>query len=610
MSRRLLSTLGLLVSMLLAPTVSRAQGAAPEVPAGYETGWHIVRPGETLEGLAARYLGSAGAWAQIQRLNPRIEDPNRIEPGQRVRILVRRGTLPMAKLNRLSRQVEEQPSPIPWFAAQVDDLLVERDGVRTYAKSSADLRFTDGTRLLVTEDSLVFLRRTGGMLQGIEKKSVEIVEGQADLESGPSPGRSAGAPRPEVEIVLGNARATSRPDSSGGVQARARRPTEGGSKVMVYGGDGEVESGGAKVAVPQGMGTSVPQQGPPSPPEKLLPAPRATAPAASAEVACLTPLFTWEPVPEADSYIVEVCGDPGCGVLVERATEIKAAEWRPATPLPLGAFHWRVTARGRSGLDGYPGEPGTVSILPQVASLPPLEGGTLRIVGTQADIEGRTFVNGEVRLEVAAADGTVAESPGQVAIDGREAGAWPTAWPAGEHTVSAAAAADPCGQSPSFKLAPVTFVVDDTPPSLRWEAGDRKSFAGRLTPPEMVLRSRKSDRRRDEGRNTPLTWSTGGVRWFPLAVSGKEEAAGLLGTVEIASDSPELFLRTRGLKLAANGTDVPLGEDDLLWISAEDTGSRVQSLTLTTRVTPAGTILEAVAVDLVGNSSRVEWLLR
>ncbi|HSN86084.1 MAG TPA: LysM peptidoglycan-binding domain-containing protein, partial [Thermoanaerobaculia bacterium] len=225
---------------------------SPASAAKPESGWHIVRPGETLHRVAARYLGSAARWPEIARLNPGIEDPNRLEPGQRIRVS-QATEAPAARVARLSRKVEAQPTPIAWENARQDDLLLEKDGLRTYGKSSAEMAFSDGTRLLVTESSLVFLQRTGGQLRGVDRKAVEIVEGQADVESGIRP---AGGAAPEVEIVLGSTRARSRPTPSratpGAARTRARRSEEGGAKLMVYGGEGEVEAGGAKVSVPAG----------------------------------------------------------------------------------------------------------------------------------------------------------------------------------------------------------------------------------------------------------------------------------------------------------------------------------------------------------------------
>ncbi|HEX3130802.1 MAG TPA: LysM domain-containing protein, partial [Thermoanaerobaculia bacterium] len=198
-----------------------------------ESGWHIVRPGDTLEALADLYLGSSQFWKRLADLNREILDPNVIEPGQRLRVLLPiRGSLPVARIDRVSRKVEEQPQPNPWNEARPGDLLVERDAVRTYKASSAVMDFRDGSSLMVTEDSLVFLNRAGSRLKGAPPThSVEIVEGQADVEVGAPRLASAEAVRPEVEIVLGNTRARSKPAVSaagGQSQSRARKAEGGG----------------------------------------------------------------------------------------------------------------------------------------------------------------------------------------------------------------------------------------------------------------------------------------------------------------------------------------------------------------------------------------------
>jgi hypothetical protein len=579
------------------------------VPEGFEAGWHTVRPGETLEAIAARYLGSSGEWRRLQRLNPGINDANRIEPGQRIRVLIRQGVSPAAQLSRLSRQVEEQPSPIPWSEARVGDVLVERDGVRTYRKSSAELSFLDGTRLQVTEDSLVFLRRTGGNLKGVPgRRSVEIVEGQADLETRPVPGRPAASP--EIEIVLGGTTATSRPGGAGTAQARARRSEEGGAKVMVYGGEGEVEAGGSRVQVPQGMGTSVAKEGPPSPPEKLLPSPERTAPESGAALGCANPSFSWEPVADAASYTMEVCRDAACAELVDRATGIAEAAWRAAA-LPAGDFHWRVTARSRSGLDGYPSPASALSILSDQAD-EAAPAGVLALAGTQVRVDGGLFVNTSIRPELTVDDSGSGGSGGSGGakslpmVNGREVAAWPQPWEPGEYTAGAVAL-DRCGNRAA--VAPISFIVDGAPPEVVWEAGDRTVFADRLTPPEMVRRegrARREKRRRDiaeAAEKAPLAWSSGGIDWTPLTP--------LDAPLKIESDHPQLFLRSAGLKLVADGREASFTDGRLVWLTARDGESRVERMTLTPRQAPdGGMVLEVEVVDLVGNTTRKEWRLR
>jgi nucleoid-associated protein YgaU len=46
---------------------------------------HIVQPGDTLRGLAARFLGDARRWPEIFQANRDvISDPNLIRPGMRL----------------------------------------------------------------------------------------------------------------------------------------------------------------------------------------------------------------------------------------------------------------------------------------------------------------------------------------------------------------------------------------------------------------------------------------------------------------------------------------------------------------------------------------------
>jgi hypothetical protein len=581
---------GLLLGALVAMPVS-AQAPAQilaQIPENLDTGWHIVRPGETLQQITLLYLGSAELWQRVAQLNPDIADPNLLTPGQRVRIfLPRRQGAAAAQVSQVSRKVEAQPSPIPWEDAKVGDLLVARDGVRTYPRSSAEMAFPDGTRLTVTEDSLVFLQRTGGALRGVERKAVEIVQGQAEVAARPAAGRSAGQPS-EVEIVLGNTRATARSDRSGAVQTRARRAEEGGAKLMAYGGDADVEAGGAKVQVAQGMGTSVAASGPPGPPEKLLPAPGGLAPAARAEVACANPALSWEPVPEAASYIVEVCRDAECGAQVERALGIAGTEWRPQA-LPAADLWWRVTARSRSGLDGYPAAARQLAVTSERADAQPPTG-TVTLAGPQVRVGETLFAGPGASLAVTTADegGNPADTVRwRPLINGKEtelaAAAGP--WTAGVYTAGAVAV-DLCGNRGA--IAPVSFTVDTTPPALTWDVVDYDAFAGRGKKAAKV-------------RNAPLTWS-GGVQWLPLA-AGQE--------VRIDSDGPQAFFHAAGARLVADGREIILGDGQMLRVRAHDGESLVEHLRFLLRPGGGGAaVLEIETGDLVGNARKAAWELR
>ena len=620
-----LSPLSALPLLLLAAGAAHAQGhpAPPPPPAAaVTTSWHTVRPGETLRGIATQFLGSAERWIELHKLNPTIADPDRIAPGQRVRVPAVPSSFPAARLNRLSRQVEDEPSPIPWHSAQEGDVLVERDGLRTHQRSSADMQFLDGARLLVTEDSLVFFHRAGSTLRGTPKKSIEIVEGQAELEA-----RSAtAAPAPEVEIVLGGTKATSRPDGAGNARTRARRAEQGSAKVMAYGGQSEVEAGGAKVQVPHGMGTSVAAEGPPSPPEPLLPAPTGLEPAPGSQRACADPLLAWQATPQAAAYIVEICRDPACGVLVERRIGDAATQWRP-DPLPVGELYWRVTARSRSGLDGYPSEGIRLAITSEkraadrraaggaAIAAATAASGTFQVGGPQVRVGKRLFVSPAATVSTGGADNL----PGAwvPVIDGQEAGAWPATWTPGEHT-AAAVIHDGCGEGAA--IAAVAFVVDAAAPVIRWEVGDRQALADRLAPDSEKERERLGGRRTG-GIAAPDAWtSRAGVWRLPLPWApvrdrrrrrDRNEAGENLAplAMEIASDHPQAFFTAPDTILTVDGKETTIG-DRILWVDAEDAGAGVERVSFRTRAEGDRVVLEIEARDMVGNVSRKEIALR
>jgi hypothetical protein len=336
------------IVLLLAPAAAPAQTASPSPRASLR---HRVEPGETLEGLAQLYLGDNLRWPEIHKANPGIADPHRIAPGYLV--VIPASLLRTAEIRALSRKVESRPNPDPaWSPARTGELLKQRDALRTYERSSADLAFDDGSRLVVTEQSLVFLREEGKHLTGsVARRPVEIVEGQADLDSRPKPGG-----HPDLEIIVGGARTRPNVGEDGTAQARARKAASGDAQLMVYGGSAELEAAGQKVDIPSGMGSSIPKNGPPGAPERLLLAPKTQSPAPDALVDHSNPRIVWQAVEGAVSYVVEICRDPGCGELLARATRVTGTRWQ-ADGLPMGRLYYRVTAVSPSGLDGFPAKP-------------------------------------------------------------------------------------------------------------------------------------------------------------------------------------------------------------------------------------------------------------
>jgi hypothetical protein len=355
-----LALTALLGTAAAASAANPAGAANPAEPATRPTwqedkvGTYVIRPGDTLEEITRRFLGTPRLWRSNWKLNPSIRDPHHLQPGSRIQVILER-RLPSrtAEIRQVSNHVDQKPQPNDWTPAHRGDVLQERDGVRTFANASANLGFDDGSSLLLTEDSLVFLRNLSKSPAGLLRQSVEVERGQADFNAPPlrAPKQAA-----EVEIVLGGATVRPTPSGPGGSAARTRRPAAGGAQVMVYGGQSTLSAGGAAVALPPGTGSSAPEGGAPLPPEKLLPAVRLISPAPGTSLGYANPAFRWQKLAEAASYTLEVCGDAACHLLVGRKTGLATAEW-VAPSLPVGNLFARVTAVSRSGLDGFPGAP-------------------------------------------------------------------------------------------------------------------------------------------------------------------------------------------------------------------------------------------------------------
>ncbi|HEV7240095.1 MAG TPA: LysM domain-containing protein [Thermoanaerobaculia bacterium] len=356
-------------------------------------GWHVVKEGETLEGITTRYLGTPRAWRENWKLNPDVENPHRLTPGQRILVIIAR-TLPAqsALVQRVARRVEKKPEPEPWTRANPGDRLVERDGVHTFEASSAELKFDDDTLLTLTENSLVFLRTAkppASPSPERDRSAIEIVEGHADLEKPAKPKRAH-----DIEVVVGST--VAKPNDPA---AKARfRALGTAAQVMSFKGTTAVASAGAEVKVPGGMGVSVPEGAKPPAPEKLLGAPTVEA----RDVSVPRPSLHWAALNGASSYTVEVCRDRGCAEVIARATEVSATEWRPSDALPAGSLFYRVTGRGGNGLDGYPaaaplvvhsGVSGVVTTdeHPSANVAVHLHRGEQRIASTRTDARG-TFV--------------------------------------------------------------------------------------------------------------------------------------------------------------------------------------------------------------------------
>lgn len=632
---------GIAASLLaLFAATAFAQGGAGEGGGKKITGWHIVRPGENLIQITTKYMGNPALWRDNWKLNPQIQNPHVIMPGTRLRVELDFETAPpVARLKAISGQVEERPVPIPWNEAQVEDLLVERDGLRTHRNSSTELEFRDGTNLILSEESLVFVRSSRRATPGPKQRSVEIFEGQAEVQA-----LRPDAPRTDVEILVGTARATATQSEDGLAQARARKAEDGSAQLMIYEGAGEVEAAGESVAVPKGMGTAVPENAPPAPPEELLSAPVTLEPAAGSEWSFGNPWFSWEPVADARAHTIEICSDPACGQLVQRAPNVADSRWRPEL-LPAADLYWRVTAVAQSGLDGYPSEPVPFKILFSGADAsPPI--GQVAVSGRSVSNGGVTYFETGARIEASMSDEETGLDRWAAMVDGRElaedelAGPWQT----GTH-VAKAVGVDRSGNRGESDS--VSFEVDADGPRVEVRLGGADLLEEKLgtgsVPKKWCKRRNKWIRRysrRSPGRFSVWTLIAAGSDNSPIASSyhadrvlKRSQQADV--RADIDGDNPGVLLLVAGRPslerrrlTPEEGGDESLcgqagvrapGYDEyaLLWIGARDELSgEVTSMSVDTRSRPAreaegpAEIFLAIETeDILGNRRQVDVVL-
>lgn len=579
-----------LVSSLALTLIFPMTAWATDGPAVFREGTHIVRPGDTLEKITARYLGTSDRWKDNWRLNESfLNDPHSLQPGQRLRVLLEELPANGALVSMVSNKVEDRLLPLKWKDAEPNDLLQPNDNLRTLAASSASLLFPDDTMLVITELSLVIIGDTSkGGPEGVDKMLIEIDEGQADF------GRAEGASGPVnhgIEIQIGEASMVPKVGADGKLEARARNAGAAGAQVMIYSGESAVSAGGQSVNVPQGMGSAVKSGQAPSPPEKLLPSATGLVPESASEWAHRRPEFRWQPVSGAVSYTVEVCQDPRCASLLARDTGLTTTSWTPSSDLPFAGLYWRVTATSASGLDGYPSGATNFHVVdkPADTEAPTM---TYRFEDPKANINEQVVVGPGFSLEIETEDRLSGIESWHPVIDGAKKTAADLAgpWSTGEHQV-VVVAVDKAGNEMTSE--PIEFIFDDVPPQLVWGMQTVDNPIGR----DLVENFSELDGPSASQRGRQ-TLSVAGRRWW------------------MDSDFTQVILRPTSGSIRLDGAPQKINKKQGLWILAEDEICQIidtvrydlEERQFGRRKGTAVVIVEAI--DCVGNRSRIALPLK
>lgn len=569
--------------VLTLANIPSAHATEPEAGiAAFRQGVHVVRPGDTLESITARYLGSSARWRDNWKLNGDLSNPHKLLPGQRLQVLIEEVPINGALVAVVSNKVENRLLPLKWKDAELQDLLQPNDNLRTSKASSASLLFADDTMLVITELSLVIIGDSTQPGQRVDKALIEIDQGQADFNRVPGASGELGL---GIEIQIGSASMVPKAGPDGKLEARARKAGDA-AQVMIYSGESQLSAAGQSIQVPEGMGSAVSGDQPPSPPEKLLPSPTGLVPQEGSEWAQQRPELRWQPVDGAASYTVEVCKDRSCESLLARVTGLTGSPWISDEDLPLGNLYWRVTATSPSGLDGYPSDETHFLRVdrPLDADPPTVD---FRFTDPRANINEEVIVGPGFQLEIEPEDvGSGVESWYPV-IDGEEktvadlAGPWTT----GEHQV-VIVATDKAGNTRTSD--PIAFIYDDVAPHFALGvqtvgeplARDILERFSELDGPSATQRGRQ-------------TLAVAGRKWW------------------IDSDFTQVILRPTSGSLRLLDSDQKLNKKRGLWLLAEDEICQiidtvrydVEERSLGGRKGTAVLIVEAI--DCVGNRSRI-----
>ncbi|WP_325346666.1 FecR domain-containing protein [Xylophilus sp.] len=447
-----------------------AAAAAPQAAPAAGDLAHTVAPGDTLVGLAQRYLESPAQWPALRRHN-RVPDPLRLVPGSTL-------WMPAALL---------RPRPVDAQVAFVQGDVRADDGA--VAEGAA---LGEGARLRVPAGGFVTVQLADGSTVRVQALSdIEIVRSR---RRGPG-----GAVEASFALRRGAAESVVTPQAAPGrrlFEIRTPRAVasvrgtvfdtavadDGGTAAAVTAGTVAVAAaarGAAPAAVVgAGLGTAVAADGRPLAVRPLLPA---VAPGPAAPVGEPGPFtLAWAPVEAARQYLVRIAA----GSDFARVVRNGRVEAPPARFEALPDGRYTVSVRAVDA-DGVPGLDAHWPLVVKTLPLPPLY---------QHPAPGGTVSRRDGTLECTGVPGARAfhlqvaregEDFGQPVVDAPRAAACrldAAALAPGHYAWRAATiGAGPGGADDAGPFAPAQpFAVADSPAGSEPEAGHDAAGAARL----------------------------------------------------------------------------------------------------------------------------------
>ena len=344
-------------------------GSAPaRAAADDETAFQnvVVRPGDTLWGIAHKYLKDPARWDEILKHNRLpTSDPTVALPGMTLRVpvkLIKSGLRAAHLVYEVNRVLFRRRDTAQWKGSARDMELFQGDSLRTLEESRARVKFLNKELLSLEPDSMAVIKPVEDPEADVVLKSGSVFTGHA-------------------RVVTASARVTPRTLDT---RYSASIEPDLTTRVEVFKGVAAVDAQGQSVDVPAGMQTSVRPGLAPEVPKRLENAPalevRAREFASAAAVgggAAPNPRGAEAlPVPSADAATLRgdidslSVGVPILGYHVQAASERDFKKvvfnrkyenderFSPADAgLPPGAYWWRIAVVDLLGTEGTYSEP-------------------------------------------------------------------------------------------------------------------------------------------------------------------------------------------------------------------------------------------------------------
>ena len=308
---------------------------------------HTVKPGENMTSITKFYLNTDRLWVENWKLNPQVDNPNRLSVGQVITVIKER-VIPAEKATMLDiiNNVEKKLAGGNWLTANIGDQVQQQEGVRTLEKSSTILKFNETSSIKILEFSQIFLQSRSTSITGTDSSTIEIIQGDTELSWKPMQVKSA-----EIEIISGETKLIPSNVRGSNTSLRTGLAKNGNSVLSVYTGASNVQSAGAQVVVPKGMGVSVKQGQKPPKPSPLLKKPLLIT-ADGLEFNYTNPILEWQTVDKAHQYLIEFCSEQDCDKVIlqgnsnQNKIQIKGID-------KSGDYYWRVAAISHDDIVGF-----------------------------------------------------------------------------------------------------------------------------------------------------------------------------------------------------------------------------------------------------------------